>query len=455
MESIACGRNRLAAHSRLAALFVLVGGSLIWSNVSFAQDEVRSFLHISDIHLDPFTPFAGRTLSPYGQDTNYALLNASLDAIARVGKDVGFAIVTGDLLAHDFEAKREAALSATATSAARTATAVSTSNFVAEALATAMPGKPIILALGNNDSDCGDYQINPGGPYLAGTRETVRRLAGADLVAADFDQTYQAGGYYAMRHPTVADVEILVLNDVLWARDYRDTCGANGLAAAEKMLDWLKQRLAALRSQNRKAWLVHHIPIGIDGFATLGSKETGCRKKPVLFMSEPFNTHYLALLREHATNIRANLVGHVHFDGYRLILDEKSQVLGVEKLAPAISPIFGQNPGFLRFEYDPKTGEPTDFTTIYLTNLQHAADPASADWQREYRFTEAYGQRRFDAAAVNAIWGAIAEKGPVREIYGSYYDVSSPKFTPTLPDAFYCAIGEAGLSSFTSCMCDE
>ena len=24
-----------------------------------------------------------------------------------------------------------------------------------------MPGKPIILALGNNDSDCGDYQIDP------------------------------------------------------------------------------------------------------------------------------------------------------------------------------------------------------------------------------------------------------------------------------------------------------
>ena len=57
--------------------------------------------------------------------------------------------------------------------------AATTSNYVAEAIALSLPGKPIILALGNNDSDCGDYQIDPGGPYLAATRETVRRLAGS------------------------------------------------------------------------------------------------------------------------------------------------------------------------------------------------------------------------------------------------------------------------------------
>ena len=131
------------------------------------------------------------------------------------------------------------------------------------------------------------------------------------------------------------------------------------------------------------------------------------------------------------------------------------QALGVEKLAPAISPIFGQNPAFLRFDYDERTGEPTDLTTIYLTNLLQAADPAAADWQMEYRFTEAYGQKKYDAAAVSVIWADIAKAGKTREIYGSYYDVSSPKFPPALQPAFYCAIGETSISSFATCMCTK
>ena len=415
-----------------------------------AADANRTFLHVSDIHLDPFTPFAGRAFAHYGEDTNYALLATSLAAIAKAGSSADFVVVTGDLLVHDFEKRLTAARVDPPSQPAIVEAAVSTTGLVADSLAMAVPGKPVILALGNNDSDCGDYQIDPGGPYLAGTRELIRRLAGADRVADDFDATYRAGGYYAMRHPTAPDTDIIVLNDVLWSSSYRDVCGSNGMAAAEAMLNWFKGRLEAARTANRKVWMVHHIPAGIDAFATLKSKEAACAKKPVAFMSEPFATRFPELLAEYAPVIVANLTGHVHFDGYRLILDKDKQALDVEKIAPAISPIFGQNPGFHVFDYDAKTGEPTDFTTVYL-DLANSA----AEWRTEYRFSEAYGQKRFDAAAVNTIWTAIAAAGPERETYGTYYDVGSAKFPSTLAPAFYCALGEANLSSFTSCMCKE
>ncbi|MBL8907293.1 MAG: hypothetical protein JNM20_11510, partial [Rhizobiales bacterium] len=74
-----------------------------------AQDAARSFLHVSDIHLDPFTPFAGDKLAHYGEDTNHALLAISLAAIAKAGASADFVVVTGDLLAHDFEKKLTAA----------------------------------------------------------------------------------------------------------------------------------------------------------------------------------------------------------------------------------------------------------------------------------------------------------------------------------------------------------
>src|SRR5260370_39478025 len=72
----------------------------------------------------------------------------------------------------------------------------------------------------------------------------VRRLVGAERLAPDFDETYAAGGYYAVRHPTVANGLIVVVNDVLWSTRYRDACGTDGLAAAQAMLGWFRDRLA-------------------------------------------------------------------------------------------------------------------------------------------------------------------------------------------------------------------
>ncbi len=427
-----------------------IGCFLASSIPAAAQEKARTFLHVSDIHLDPFTPFAGGKLAHYGEDSNYALLSSSLAAISKAGSSADFVIMTGDLLVHDFEKRLTAARGDPPSQPGIVDAAVSTTDVVADAIALAVPGKPVILSLGNNDSDCGDYQIDPGGPYLAATRDLVKRLAGVDRVASDFDATYRAGGYYAMRHPTAPATDIIVLNDVLWSSSYRDVCGANGMEAAEAMLSWFKKQLETAKAANRKVWMVHHIPAGIDAFATEKSKETVCAKRAMAFMSEPFATRFPELLAEYAPVITANLTGHVHFDGYRLILDRNKQALDVEKIAPAISPIFGQNPGFHVFDYDAKTGEPTDFTTVYLDLTKPAAG-----WQTEYRFTQAYHKTRFDADTVNAIWTAIAAKGPERETYGTYYDVGSAKFAATLDPAFYCALGETSLSSFTTCMCEE
>ncbi|MBL8894889.1 MAG: metallophosphoesterase [Rhizobiales bacterium] len=414
------------------------------------QEASRTFLHVSDIHLDPFTALAGGKLAHYGEDTNYALFATSLAAIAKAGTSADFVVVTGDLLVHDFEKKLTAKTVAPPSQPAIVDAAVSTSELVADALALAVPGKPVILALGNNDSDCGDYQIDPGGPYLEGTRELVKRLAGVTRVADNFDTTYRAGGYYAMRHPTAPETDIIVLNDVLWSAEYRDICGSTGRAAADAMLAWFQKELESARAANRKIWMVHHIPAGIDAFATMKSKETVCSKKPVAFMGEPFATRFPELLAEYAPVITANLTGHVHFDGYRLILGKDKQALDVEKIAPAISPLFGQNPGFHIFDYDVESGEPTDFTTVFLDLVK-----PTIGWRTEYRFTKAYRLKRFDASAVNRIWTAIAAAGPERKTYGAYYDVGSAKFTATLAPAFYCALGESSLSSFTTCLCKE
>src|SRR6185295_12261753 len=153
---------------------------------------------------------------------------AAMHAAAR---DVDFIIYTGDMLAHRFEDKAAKAFQVEPRSSLVQAMSVETTIFVAKALARVASGRPVIIALGNNDAACGDYRIDPGGPYLAATRNTVRELLGNLEIDPDFDRTYAAGGYYAVRHPARPDITILVLNDVLWSNEYRDACGSDGVRA--------------------------------------------------------------------------------------------------------------------------------------------------------------------------------------------------------------------------------
>ena len=291
---------------RLCALVVL---GMAGPSVRAAGDS-GTFAVISDIHFDPFARPEDQATSRIGEDTNQALLTSGIAAFARAMASADFAIVPGDLLAHGFNAKAAAALGVDPSSPAVDDMAAKTTQFVARALAEALGGTPAVVALGNEDSKCGDYKIEPGGPYLAATREAVRRLVGGERLDADFAETWAAAGYYAARHPTVANGMIVMLNDVLWSPRYQDTCGSNGLVAGEAMMSWLSGKLARQRAAGGRVWMVHHIPWGIDAYSTLGAKAASCPAKVVSFLKEPFASELRALLMEYRDVIQASFSGH-------------------------------------------------------------------------------------------------------------------------------------------------
>lgn len=418
-----------------------------------AAGETGTFSVISDIHFDPFAPPGDQATSRIGEDTNQALLTSGIAAFARGMASADFAIVPGDLLAHGFNAKAAASLGADPSSPAVDDMAAKTTLFVADALAGALGGKPAFVALGNEDSKCGDYKIEPGGPYLTATREAVRRLVGAERLEADFAETWVAAGYYAARHPTLANGLIVVLNDVLWSPSYRDTCGSNGHAAAEAMMNWLGGTLARQRAAGGRVWLVHHIPWGIDAYATIDAKAPSCAAKVVPFLREPFASGLRLLLMEYRDVIQASFSGHTHFDDYRLLIDQSGTVAGLDKITPALSPIFGQNPGFQVFTYDRQSGAPSDFTTWYLANPGDTAE--AADWRVEYTFTEAYRQRRYAPDIVGALWQAMMEGGAVRDTYRRLYKVGRGELGIDGLAAYLCAIGHTDIASFTTCYCGD
>jgi hypothetical protein len=457
-------RNAVAA----AILFAVV------SHSAPASADSGSFLHISDIHFNPFDPslrakaltisavsdwraiFAAdpdQSFSKYGEDTNHALFDSSLLAVGEAGVDTDFAVMTGDVLVHRFQDNAESVLGFVPGSAANDAFAVRTTLYVLGRLRAALPGKPIFVSLGNNDSSCGDYRIDPGGSYLAATREIVRELAGPELVADDFDRTWLAGGYYAARHPTVPGATIVVLDDVMWSDEYQNACGDGGLDAANAMMTWLEQKLAGARAAGGKVWLMHHIPVGMDAYATKHSKATECPAKIVPLLKEPFGSTYVRLLTEYGDVVQSSFTGHLHFDDYRLLRDAAGKVTGTEKVAPAISPIFGQNPGFHTFTYDRATGALADFATTYLANLEQAANPAAGDWKEEYTFAAAYGRKDFSPATAEAVWKAFSEEGTADDLFRSLYNVSHGELTAEGIEAWICAIGYADVAGYTKCYC--
>jgi sphingomyelin phosphodiesterase acid-like 3 len=439
-----------------------------------AENGTGRFVHVSDIHFDPFDPpglapnlassppetwqakftaLPDQTMSSYGSDTNHALLSSALAEIANAARGADFAIVTGDFLAHRFEEETARTLGVQATSDNAQAFATATTVYIAAALETAFAGKPVIVALGNNDSSCGDYEIEPAGRYLAETKDVVGRLAGKDRVDQDFDQTYALGGFYAVRHPSVANISILVLNDVLWSTRYRNACGANGSTAAKAMMDWLRERLWQGRKAGSKVWLVHHIPIGIDPYSTSHAKASVCAAKVTPYLNEPFASQYLGLFREFKDVIQASFAGHVHFDDYRLIPDEFSKPVSLEKIAPAISPIFGQNPGFHVFTYDLRNGAPSDFSTVFLANLAKTPNATGGEWRAEYKFTEAYRQPHYGVDTVAAMWSAVSEPGRLSDMFRRLYDVSRGELDEETLKAYTCAIDRPDPNAYAACYC--
>ncbi len=455
----------------LLAAILVTGLGALGLEVPATAAEAGRFTAVSDIHFDPFGDDAAvRALaaappadwpallaglppvpaSQYGRDTNRTLLASALAAIAAAGTEADFAIVSGDLLSHGFEDDAARVLGAGAASGL----AQRTSLFVAEAVAGTHPGKPVILALGNNDSGCGDYEIEPGGAYLAALGETVKRLAGPNRVAADFDATWRAGGYYAVAHPTVAGTLILVLNDVLWSTRYQDACGADGLAAGRAQMDWLSATLAAEAEAGGRVWLVHHIPWGIDAYSTLHAKGESCAGRVVPFMKAEFAEAFASAIRSHAARIDISLSGHIHTDDYRLLFDAAGKPVAADKIVPAISPIYGQNPAFQVFTYDRGSGAPTDFATIALANLPDLG-PADGRWAESYAFGRAYGLPGYATEAVASLWNGLGQGGRIRDAYVANYNAGHGALPEADLDAYACAIGFLDPSVYAACYCGE
>ena len=459
----------------LAALALYLCGTALGQPAAPAVAVAGRVLVMSDLHFDPMADpklvdrlaaaepelWAGvldssgnQSLSQYGRDTNWPLLRSALGQMAETLPHPAFALISGDFLAHEFRREFDAAASDHSDAAYRIFVR-KTMQFLAQQLERTFPATMILPALGNNDEECGDYELQPGGPFLADTLPIVHRLVG-NAAGSGFARDWEGHGNYSA---FAGGIRVLSVNTNFLSVHYRNTCGspADG-DPGRATLSWLEAELAAAKEAGERVWLLYHIPPGLDGYATL--RRGSCPSGMVPMWAPAYAEAFAVLMRRYADTVAASFAGHTHVDDFRLLGDTGGHY-GFALITPAVSPIFGQNPAFRTLTYDAAAGI-IDETTFDLTNLPSAAPP---QWRNEYTFTQYWNLPRIDVASLDQLYSAVTDDPAQRERWQTIFAASSPAYwAPFSADpqqlaqavrAFRCASGNLVPSDYGQCYCSS
>jgi sphingomyelin phosphodiesterase acid-like 3 len=450
-------------------------------------------LLLSDIHLDPFhdpaklpalraapaTAWAAilygpasltqaadfahlqETCGAKGVDTPPALLQSSLRAARQQQPHPLLVTISGDLMVHQFDCRFHT-LAPHATDAEYSTFASKAVAFVALQLRQTFPKTPIYFALGNNDSGCNDYGEDADSPFLRADAQSfaagVLSPANRAAILRDFPHL----GSYAVTLPApIRNTRLIVLHDIFESRRYAKCSGTPSNDASTEQIAWLRAQLAAARAAHQHAWVMAHIPPGIDAYSTFVSHRDVCAgQAPVMFLSSEDLTNTLA---EFPDVIRLALFGHTHMDEMRVYTTPTGSI--PVKLVPSITPVNGNNPAFTLAEIQPSTATLKDYT-VYSANNQTGIDTT---WGEEYRFSTTYHQPNLSGASLEKLTTSFVDdksgSTDASHAYQQYFYVGDTGAAKTVKaamnaaamqivwPAYACAITHADAASFRTCAC--
>lgn len=412
------------------------------------QATQGSFLVLSDIHFDPFNPALFERLTQakveqwpeilaasadqgqkLGRDSSFALVRSALDDAARRVPNPDFILCPGDFLAHEWQetfdrlapgvrAKQPEVFRQFTMNAVR---------LIASELRQRFPGVPILPGLGNEDSFCEDYGLEPGGAFLRDFTQSWGPLLHlpADQQQA-FECTFRRGGYYEVPLPRTPNHRLLALNSVFFSTEYFDACEQPHQQPSGEQLAWLAERLRAAEQANQRVWLLMHIPPGIDVYDT--AKSLGKNGPVETFWHNEYASQFLELAARYRRTLQWAFAGHTHMDSFRAPLVDGHPAVPF-KLVPAISPVFGNNPAYQVYSYRRSDGQLEDYQAYYLPlagqGTGEQAKPLPA-WQREYGFRQAYGMGPLTADTLLELSRAVQSQPKLQQQYRAWYNGSAP-----------------------------
>jgi len=455
-----------------------------------AEKSYVSALLMSDIHFDPFQdpakveqlaavsindwpailsgPPSSDQASAFARvrdkcgkevfDTSPQLLAAAVNAVSAKQKSIGFVVLTGDLVAHDFFCRFEATLPGRSPQEAQ-AFLERTIEYVIQTLSRAVTPRPMYVALGNNDSDCGDYRLDRNDPLFGHLLRTVARAARVPesvLLA----QGFAIGGRFtAMLPAPMRNTKIVVMDDLPFSSRFQNCTGSQDSELLDSDLSWLKDQLEAARIRRQKVWFAAHIPPGVDPRPTLFGMDICKSRKPVMLLS---SDALAGALGGFSDVVRLALFGHTHMDEMRILLHPSADgsALGMPaegvpvKLIPSISPVAGNRPSFLIAQVDAITGLMSDYTQYTVSD----SDEVGGAWKSSYSFRLAYAEPSFSVSALQDLVSRFRTDSPEARMesfrYIDRYSSGAPKFgIAPVWNSYQCVFKSERPDEYLDCAC--
>jgi len=449
-------------------------------------------LFLSDIHLDPFadpakvaklnaapadewpsilaapaSPTQAKDFAELisacqskGVDTSWTLWQSSLKAIHDNASQALFVTISGDLLAHNFDCKFQKMLPA-AKPADYLAFAEKTVRAIVDTLRAALPGVPVYVAMGNNDTGCRDNSLDATHDAFLGLIAKIVAEALPSEDRATVLRDFADGGYYDVPLPyAVPKTRLLVIDDLYFSAKYTTCAGKGDASPAAAQLAWLASQLASARQHKEHVWVMGHIPPGVDLY--------GSAKKNVNVCGAAGPQMYLAsesladLLVQYADIVRLAIFGHTHADEMRLLTPESvsantsvqsAQGVPLKIIAP-ITPISLNRSSITLASIDPTTATMVDYSVFTASNLTGI----QATWSKEYSFSTTYHVPAYDAVSLAHLIPELQADHGIKTAASQAY-VSNffrgdvvPLFRLAWP-MYACSLQHDSMASFNACAC--
>lgn len=376
---------RKLARAALALIVAALAASAVVDAGVASGDQ--TWLVASDIHLDPFKPNDGPSL--FGSDTNLALFRSMLAQMKRRVPNPSVILLSGDFLAHKFGRL----VRARAGAGSADEEGVRTMRLIATAFGHAFPHAQFAIALGNNDTPCGDYRSAMGSPYQSAIARVWGPLVDRGGAAPGFVGAFERAGSYTARLPA-GRMRLIVLDDVVFSSEYFGNCGSAGMNASAQVA-WLEGLLAATPAGTRNVVMMH-IPPGYDALTTQIVRGF----VPWPFLRGAAAARLVTALAVPQHRVAFVAAGHAHRFDFRLDGDVPIVVFG------AISPVYHNNPAFFELRVG-ADGSLRDIDT-------YAFDEWTQTWQLPRSFDRKWGVARVDAAELAALHARLENDPALR-----------------------------------------
>lgn len=324
--------------------------TLLMKNLT--EKKAKEWKNVFEKHYGN-TPFSNQ-----GENTNYPLYKNLLEELKRLGENekFKFAVVLGDHLTHNFHTKYKY-YAPNQLEHEKNNFIKKTFEYLSISMSEALPkDTKIYPVIGNNDSYIENYNVD--NLKTSTFYQELRDIWSENASDLQNSTSFLEGGFYSIK-TNVDKLFVTALNTNIFSHNAKTKENIDIGALSTEQLKWFEQSFKELNGG--KAFIISHIPCGIDAYAS------SVKKKPSLFWkNESMQNSYIKILNENSKNISGIFVAHTHHDVFQ-ILDSKSEIYTVS--VPSVSQAHQNNSGIKIFHLDDEN-KLIDSLTYYFDNLQ-------------------------------------------------------------------------------------